>query len=111
MNGDKWQPGAYASTSMTGTEQHYAPIEEETLGLVFGSGKFHSYAYGLPTFTAEIDHKPLISIRKKNLNDMSSSIQRMMMALQCYDFEMIYMPGKYIVLADALSLCAGRPYN
>lgn len=26
-----------------------------------------------------------------------------MMALQCYDFELIYTPGKYIVLADALS--------
>lgn len=27
----------------------------------------------------------------------------MMMALQCYDFELIYMPGKYIVMADDLS--------
>lgn len=73
------------------------------MGLVFGCGKFHSYVYGLPTFTAETDHKPLISIRKKNLNDMSPRIQRMMMTLQRYDFELIYTPGKYIVLADALS--------
>ncbi len=69
---------------------------------MFGCGKFHSYAYGLPTFT-ETDHKPLISIRKKNLNDMSLRIQRMMMMLQRYDFELIYTPGKYTVLADALS--------
>ena len=65
MNGDKWQPVAYASRSMTETEQRYAQIEKETLGLVFCCGKFHSYVYGLPTFTAETDHKPLISIRKK----------------------------------------------
>ncbi|XP_061129807.1 uncharacterized protein K02A2.6-like [Syngnathus typhle] len=103
MNEDKWQPVAYASRSMTETEQRYAQIEKETLGLVFGCGKFHSYVYGLPTFTAETDHKPLITIRKKNLNDMSPRIQRMMMALQRYDFELIYTPGKYIVLADALS--------
>ncbi|KAK7933488.1 hypothetical protein WMY93_004384 [Mugilogobius chulae] len=100
---EKWQPVAYASRSMTETEKRYAQIEKETLGLVFGCGKFHSYVYGLPTFTAETDHKPLISIRKKNLNDMSPRIQRMMMSLQRYDFELIYTPGKYIVLADALS--------
>lgn len=42
---DKWQPFAYASRSLTETEQRYAQIEKETqaLGLVFGCGKFHSY--------------------------------------------------------------------
>lgn len=103
MNEEKWQPVAYASRSMTETEKRYAQIEKETLGLVFGCGKFHTYVYGLPTFTAETDHKPLISIRKKNLNDMSPRIQRMMMTLQRYDFDLIYTPGKYIVLADTLS--------
>lgn len=72
MNGGNWQPVAYASRSMTETEQRYSQIQKETLGLVFGCGKFHSYV-------------------------------RMMMALQRYDFELIYTPGKYIVLADALS--------
>ncbi|KAI7800948.1 hypothetical protein IRJ41_015739, partial [Triplophysa rosa] len=47
------------------------------------------------------DHKPLIAIRK-NLNEMSPHIQRLMMRLQRYDFELVYTPGKYIVLADAL---------
>ena len=65
MNGDKWQPVAYASRSMTETEQRCAQIEKETLGLVIGFGKFHSYVYGLPTYTAETDHKPLISQKKK----------------------------------------------
>ncbi|KAI7814577.1 hypothetical protein IRJ41_021834 [Triplophysa rosa] len=49
------------------------------------------------------DHKPLIAIIKKNLNEMSPRIQRLMMKLQRYDFDLIYTPGKYIVLADALS--------
>lgn len=40
---------------------------------------------------------------RKNLNDMSLRIQRMMMKHQRYDFELIYTQGKYIVLADALS--------
>ena len=70
---------------------------------MFGCGKLYTYVYGLPTFTVETDHKPLISIREKNMNDMSPTIQRMMMTSQSYDFDLIYTPGKYIVLADTLS--------
>lgn len=40
INEDIWQPVAYASRLMTETEQRYALIEKETLGLVFGCGKF-----------------------------------------------------------------------
>uniref|UniRef100_A0AAX7UDZ7 ribonuclease H n=1 Tax=Astatotilapia calliptera TaxID=8154 RepID=A0AAX7UDZ7_ASTCA len=53
--GDHWRPVAYASRAMTETESHYAQIEKETLGLVFGFEKFHTYVYGLPTFVAETD--------------------------------------------------------
>ncbi|KAK7898170.1 hypothetical protein WMY93_019023 [Mugilogobius chulae] len=34
---------------------------------------------------------------------MSPRIQRLMMKMQRYDFELIYTPGKHLVLADALS--------
>ncbi len=44
-----------------------------------------------------MDHKPLIVIIRKNLNEMSPCIQRLMMRLQRYDFELVYTPGKYIV--------------
>jgi putative N-acetylmannosamine-6-phosphate epimerase len=71
--------------------------------MVYGFQKFHGYVYGLPKFVAETDHKPLISIIKKNLSEMSPRIQRLMMKLQCYDFDLIYTAGKHIVLADALS--------
>ena len=94
---------------MTETETRYAQIEKETLGLVFGCEKFHGYIYGLPTFTSETDHQPHISIYKKNLNDMSPRIQSMMMRLQRYDMDLIYTPGKYIVLADALSRAPAPP--
>nr|XP_023692958.1 uncharacterized protein LOC111856889 [Paramormyrops kingsleyae] len=80
--GEKWRPVAYASRTMTPTECRYAQIEKECLGLVYGVERFHSYVYGLPTFVAETDHKPLIAIIKKNLNQMSPRIQRLMMRLQ-----------------------------
>lgn len=102
-DGEDWRPVAYASRAMTATECRYAQIEKECLGLVYGFEKFHSYVYGLPKFVAETDHKPLISIIKKNLSEMSPRIQRLMMKLQRYDFELIYTPGKHIVMADALS--------
>lgn len=101
--GEHWKPVAYVSRSMTETECRYAQIEKECLGLVFGLEKFHSYIYGLPTFTVETDHRPLVAIIKKNLNEMSPRIQRMMMKMQRYDFELIYTPGKHLILADALS--------
>ncbi|RXN30291.1 retrotransposon-like family member retr-1 [Labeo rohita] len=98
-----WKPVAYASRSMTDSECRYAQIKKECLGLVFGLEKFHNYVYGLPTFTAETDHRPLIAIIKKNLNEMTPRIQRLMMKLQRYDFNLVYTPGKYLVLADTLS--------
>ena len=87
---------------MTETEQRYAQIEKETLGLVIGFGKFHSYVYGLPTYTAETDHKPLIS-QKKTTQWHVTQNSAPALALQRYDFKLIYTPGKYIVLAGALS--------
>ncbi|XP_063055929.1 uncharacterized protein K02A2.6-like [Engraulis encrasicolus] len=101
--GDSWQPVAYASRSMTKTETKYAQIEKECLGLAYGLEKFHCYVYGLPSFTVETDHRPLVSIIKKNLNEMSPRIQRLIMKLQRYDFELIYTPGKHLVIADTLS--------
>lgn len=71
--------------------------------LAFGLEIFQCYVYGLPTFTVETDHRPLVSIIKKNLNEMSPRIQCLIMKLQRYNFELIYTPGKHLALADALS--------
>ncbi|KAI3354718.1 hypothetical protein L3Q82_004511 [Scortum barcoo] len=89
---EDWRPVAYASRTMTTAECRYAQIEKECLGLVYGFEKFHSYVYGLPTFVAETDHKPLVAIIKKNLSEMTPRIQRLMMKLQRYDFQLVYTP-------------------
>lgn len=85
-----WKPVAFSFRTMTQSECRYAQIEKECLGLVFGFERFHDYVYGLPSFTAETDHKPLIAIIRKNLNEMSPRIQRLMMRLQQYDFELMH---------------------
>ena len=55
----------YASKSLTETENNYCNIEREMLGIVFGLGQFHHYAYGRHV-TIETDHKPLESIIRKH---------------------------------------------
>ena len=102
-HGCDWAPMAYAARSMTESEERYAQIEKECLGLVFGCEKFHSYIYGLQNVEAETDHKPLITIAKKNLVDMTPRIQRLMMKLQRYDLRLSFTPGKFLIMADALS--------
>ena len=49
------------------------------------------------------DHQPLVSIVKKPLHIAPRRLQHMMIRLQKYDFEVEYMPGKNMVLADTLS--------
>uniref|UniRef100_A0AAZ1WWZ1 Reverse transcriptase/retrotransposon-derived protein RNase H-like domain-containing protein n=1 Tax=Oreochromis aureus TaxID=47969 RepID=A0AAZ1WWZ1_OREAU len=69
-----WKPVAYASRSMSKSETRYAQTEKECLGLAYGLDIFHCYVYGLPTFTVETDHRPLVSNIKRNLNEMSLQI-------------------------------------
>ena len=59
-------PIAYASKSLTNTQQQYAQIEKEMLAVVFGCIIFHDYIYGVPNVTVESDHKPLESILKSH---------------------------------------------
>ena len=59
MYGTDWKPVAYAARSMT-------------------SAKFHEYIYGLD-IVLETDHKPIVELSNKSLNDMSPRIQRLML--------------------------------
>ena len=96
------QPVAYASRSLTQTEIHYAQIEKEMLAIVFGMEKFETYLYGRKVFV-ESDHKPLEAILKKSLLNAPKRLQRMMLRLQHFDFEVQYKQGPLMFLADTLS--------
>ncbi|UYV81900.1 hypothetical protein LAZ67_21000072, partial [Cordylochernes scorpioides] len=54
-------------------------------------------------FTAFTDHKPLLTIMKKPMVDLSPRLQRLVLQLQHYDFDLKYIPGKKLYTADALS--------
>lgn len=95
-------PVEYASVSLTDTQQRYNHIEKELLALVFGCERFHHYLFGRK-FIIKTDHRPLLGLLKKPLDDLSPRIQRLTVRLLRYNFELSYVPGKQQVVADALS--------
>ncbi len=96
------RPIAYASKALTDCETRYANIERELLAVCFGVDRFKTYLYGR-RFKIITDHKPLIMILQKNLIQAPPRLQRMMLRLQGYDFEIVYRPGKEMILPDSLS--------
>ena len=70
------------------------------MAIVFACEKFHQFIYGKHV-EVETDHKPLVSIFKKTLND--SELQRMLLRLQQYDLEVSYQKGTELYVADTLS--------
>ncbi|KAK3744564.1 hypothetical protein QZH41_003505 [Actinostola sp. cb2023] len=96
------KPIAYTSRALTETEQLYPTIEKEMLAIVFSLEKFNHYTFGR-NVKVRSDHKPLESILKKSISCASPRLQRMMMRLQKYNFEVSYERGRNIHLADALS--------
>ncbi len=96
------EPVAFGSRALSLTERGYAQIEKECLAIVYGMEKFHQYTYGRKVIV-QSDHKPLEYIVRKPLLHVPKRLQRMLMRLQKYDFDITYVPGKEMLLADALS--------
>ncbi|GBO12139.1 Retrovirus-related Pol polyprotein from transposon 17.6 [Araneus ventricosus] len=96
------QPVAYGSVSLTNTQQRYAQIEKELLAVIFGLEHFNYYTYGR-NVTVETDHKPLLGLSKKPYDSISPRLQRMLLRLNKYNVNLIYVPGKQLVIADTLS--------
>ena len=88
---------------MTKTEQMYAQIEKEALAITWACDRFHQYLLGL-RFHVKTDHKPLVPLlSSKNLDDLPLRVQRFRLRLMRYDFSISHVPGKELIIADALS--------
>ena len=88
----------YASRALAKTEQNYQNLEQEALGTIWAMEKFHYFLYG-NKFTLETDQKPLVSIYKKHMVDISPRVQRLIVR----SFPYLSIPGTDIPVADALS--------
>ena len=91
---------SYASRNLTDVERRYSQTEKEALALVWACERFNLYVYGRD-FELETDHKPLERIYKST-SKPSARIERWVLRLQSYNFQVVYRPGKTNI-ADALS--------
>ena len=104
QHGEHWHPVTCGSRYLKPTEKNWYPIENEMLAVTWGCTKMNMYFHGLPHFTVETDHKPLIPIlNSKQLTEMSPRIQNMRMKLLKYSFTAVHVPGAKMEDADALS--------
>ena len=86
------RPVMFASQALTGAEK-----------------KFHYFLYG-KQFTLETNHKPLVSIYRKHMVEISPRIQRLIVRSFPYQlFDVHYRKGKDIPLADTLSRVTPTP--
>ena len=69
------QPIYYASRALTSAEKNYQNLEREAQAAVWGMEKFHYFLYGRK-FILQTDQKPLVSIFRKHMIDVSPRFQR-----------------------------------
>ena len=93
-------PVAFASRTLSHSEQKWAQIEKELLAVVFACERFHYFLYGRE-FTVQSDHKPLETLVKRDIDDVSSRLQRMFLKLLKYPgLVIVYTAGKVMLVAD-----------
>ena len=80
---------------MTKPEKNYAPIEVESLAILFSLEKNHLYLHGLKHFTVCTDHKPLVTLYSQYRKEISARVHRHKLALQGkYNFTVVWEAGK-----------------
>lgn len=94
----KDRPIAYASRTLNKTEEKYSTTEKELLAMVWAVKHFRPYLYGR-RFKLITDHQPLTY----SLSNSNGRIIRGKLALEEFDYELVYKPGRQNTIADALS--------
>ena len=95
-------PVYYASRTLSKAEKNYQNLERECMAAVWGMEKFHYFLYGRH-FMLQTDQKPLVSIFKKHMTDVTPRMQRLCIRTWNYEFTPDYIQGKSNVISDALS--------
>lgn len=83
---------AYASRALSAVETRYSQTEKEALAIVWAVEHFHLFLYG-NSFTLVTDHKPLEIIYGATRSKPSARIERWVLHLQPYSFDVVYKAG------------------
>jgi hypothetical protein len=99
------RPIAFASRTLTRTEQKYSQIDKEALAIVWAVQKFYLYLK-CRRFTLITDHKPLVAIfgSKRGLPVLAATrLLHYALILQSFEFDIKYRDTKNHGNADCLS--------
>ena len=98
------RPISFVSFSLTNAQKSYPILHLEALAVVSTIKKFHKFLFG-KKFTVYTDHKPLIGIfGKEGKNTLFvTRLQRYVMELSIYDFDIVYRPSTKMGNADFCS--------
>ena len=99
-------PVAFASRKLSGAERNYPVHERELLAIVYALKEWRPYLHG-SRFVIKTDHHPLRYLDTQT--NLSKRQMRWMETLQEYDYEIVYVQGKFNVVADALSRISESP--
>ena len=89
----------YATRVLSKSEANYSVIQRECLALVYGMKQFRHYLLGRP-FQLWTDHEPLQWLSGQKMKGL---LCRWALALQEYDFRIVYRKASLNTNADALS--------
>jgi hypothetical protein len=91
-----------ASRSLTKAEKNYPQIDLELGAIAWAFERLDTYVYGANVKVCT-DHKPLVTLARKQIGDLSMRQQRMFARLMRYDFNVEYVSEKLMSGPDALS--------
>src|SRR6218665_3945763 len=93
-------PVAFASSKLTDTQTRWATIEREAYGVVWALKKFRAWVFLAPV-TIFSDHNPLTYLTEAA--PRSAKLTRWSLALQEFNLQFKYKPGRLNVVPDFLS--------
>ena len=96
------KPIIFGSRALTPTENRYSQIEREFLAIVFALKRFEYLLIG-SKFELQTDNLPITKLFRKRIDALSNRLQRWMIAIQHFQFEVTHLRGSKNLVADALS--------
>jgi hypothetical protein len=94
------KPVAYFSKKFNRCQKNYSTIEKECLALVWAVQQFQVYIGSNPV-TIYTDHNPLVFINR--MKGGNQRVLRWSLYLQQFCLNIKHIPGRYNIIADALS--------
>jgi len=106
--GKDWEPLGFFSHKLSKTEQNYSTFDRELLAAFTGIRHFRTRLDGRQ-FQLWTDHKPLVAALHRVSPPWSGRQQRQLAFIAEYTTDLLHVPGKSNVVADALSRPTASP--